>query len=244
MEQCLPSLESLHFGGGEPLIVPEMLEALDYCIQSGRADQIDVSYNTNITVIPERVARLWPHFRSVSVYCSIDGYGPLNDYIRRPSKWRDIDRNLHLLDNHYHEWKLKSLTCLATVQIYNVLQLGELFDYLASGFQNVAPAPHLTPLYFPHYLSIQILPARAKQVARDRLLERRAAAEARGLSSYHSMVSSIDTTIAFMDAAEDTRELREFLVFSEKSDREFGDSWRKAAPELARLLLDQSRAAV
>ncbi len=40
MEQCLPSLESLHFAGGEPLIIPEMLEALDLCIQAGRADQI------------------------------------------------------------------------------------------------------------------------------------------------------------------------------------------------------------
>ena len=52
------------------LIIPEMLEALDLCIQAGRADQIDLSYNTNITVIPDRVARLWPYFRSVSVHCA------------------------------------------------------------------------------------------------------------------------------------------------------------------------------
>ncbi len=156
-----------------------MLEALDICIQSGRANQIDLSYNTNITVIPQRVARLWPHFRSVSILCSVDGFGGVNDYIRRPSKWSDIDRNLHLLDQHFEEWKLRSVLCSTTVQVYNVLTLRDLFDYLGTGFRHLAPAPQLVPLYMPHYLSIQILPALVKDIARERLLAERAKAKDR-----------------------------------------------------------------
>jgi pyruvate-formate lyase-activating enzyme len=241
MEQCLPSLESLHFAGGEPLIIPEMLEALDLCIQAGRADQIDLSYNTNITVIPDRVARLWPYFRSVSVHCSVDGFGAVNDYIRRPSQWRDIDRNLHILDQHFKEWKLRLVVCSATVQAYNLLQLGELFDYLAGSFQHIVPAPVLVPLYEPAYLSIRILPAHVKEVARHRLLAERAKALASKRSIHKNVLSTIDTTLAYLDESLPLRHFMDFLYFSEKSDREFGDSWRRACPELARLLRDREQ---
>jgi len=236
MEQCLPSVESLHFAGGEPLILPEMLEALDLCMQSGRADQIDLSYNTNLTVIPERVARLWPHFRSVSIYCSIDGFGVLNDYIRRPSQWSDIDRNLHLLDENFKEWRLRLVECCTTVQTYNILQLGDLFDYLAGGFEHVAPAPTLVPLYEPAYLSIRALPARVKEVARRRLLVERAKAGASNWQIHENGLSSIDTTLAYLNESLPVKDFMDFLYFTEKSDREFGDSWRRACPELARLL--------
>jgi hypothetical protein len=236
MEQCLPSLESLHFAGGEPLIIPEMLEALDLCMQSGRADQIDLSYNTNITVIPDRVARLWPHFRSVSIHCSVDGFGAINDYIRRPSQWNDVDRNLHLLDQNFKEWKLRLVGVCTTVQMYNVLQLGELFDYLAGSFQHVAPAPVLIPLYEPAYLSIRVLPARVKEIARQRLLAERSKARASKRPIHEDVLSTIDTTLAYLNESLPIKDLMDFLYFSEKSDREFGDSWRRACPELARLL--------
>lgn len=235
MEQCIPSVESLHFAGGEPLIIPEMIEALEFCVRSGRADQIDLSYNTNITVLPERATRLWPHFRSVSLVCSVDAFGRLNEYIRRPCKWSDVDRNLRVLDRHFVEWKIRGIICSATVQIYNILQLGELFDYLASGFEHIAPLPQLVPLYEPRYLSIQILPARVKNIARGRLVAERAKAEALP-QRYHFLLSAIDTILTYLDGTAYPAELIEFFQFSEKSDREFGDSWRQACPELAGLL--------
>jgi hypothetical protein len=34
------------------------------------------------------------------------------------------------------------------------------------------------------------------------------------------------------------KDFMDFLYFSEKSDRQFGDSWRRACPELAHLLRD------
>ncbi len=236
IEQCLPSLESLNFAGGEPLIIPEMLEALDLCIQAGRADQIDLSYNTNITVIPDRVARLWPYFRSVSIHCSVDGFGAVNDYIRRPSQWRDIDRNLHILDQNFKEWKLRLVVCSTTVQVYNLLQLGELFDYLADSFQHVTPAPVLVPLYDPAYLSIRVLPERVRGVARQRLLAERAKARASKRPIHENVLSTIDTTLAYLDESLPMRHFMDFLYFTEKSDRQFGESWRRACPELARLL--------
>lgn len=241
IRECLPSVEGFNFGGGEPLIVPEMAELLECCIAAGRAPEIDLAYNTNITVLPDKITRLWPKFRSVSLVCSVDGFGLVNDYIRRPSKWLDIDRNLRLLDRHAEEWKLRPVIVSATLQIYNVLQMSDLVDYLSTNFTRIAPVPQLVPLYEPRYLSIQILPLEIKTVARERLTEARSKAEALGRPDMASLISTFDATIAYMDQAKASRrDLIDFRFFSEKSDREFGDSWRQACPELAQLLLRQS----
>lgn len=237
MEQCLPSIESLHFAGGEPLIIPEMVELLEQCVASGRADQIDLSYNTNLTVLPDKVTRLWPSFRKVSIQASMDGFGPVNDYIRRPSHWKDIDRNLRTLDDNFEKWKLASVSAAVTVQIYNILQLGELFDYLGSGFRRVSPVPLLTALYEPAYLSIQILPAAAKELARERLLLQSARLNPLLGGQFHSQVLSIDSILAYLDEAAPQGQLPHFLYFSEMSDRQFGQSWRESCPELARTLM-------
>jgi MoaA/NifB/PqqE/SkfB family radical SAM enzyme len=235
IQQCLPSVESLHFAGGEPLIIPEMVELLETCVASGRAKEIFLSYNTNITVLPEKVTRLWHHFKGVSVLCSIDAVGPLNDYIRRPARWADIDRNLHTLDDNFDKWGLTTVHFNTTVQIYNILHLDEFFGYLEN-FKHIDQVPQFTPLYNPSYLSIQNLPPRVKQVAKERLLAAESKARPRIGNRYQDKLSSIETVLAYMEGPAQRVGVVEFLMFSEKSDREFHDSWRKACPELEQLL--------
>jgi hypothetical protein len=234
LEQCLPSVERLHFAGGEPLIVPEMVDALEQCVRSGRANEIELSYNTNLTVLPDKVTALWPHFNGVTLLCSVDGYGRMNDYIRRPSHWSDIDRNLRALDRHFDEWKIRWATVSTTVQIYNVLTIHELFAYMrTAGFARVTPIPQVVPLFDPRYLSIQGLPAQAKIIARERLRMEIQRAEAWNLPGLAGLIGSVNTTIAFMDAADTSAHLPDFLSFCTATDGVFGDSWRAAAPDLA-----------
>jgi sulfatase maturation enzyme AslB (radical SAM superfamily) len=237
LEQSLPTIEALHFAGGEPLILPELVEALQQCVESGRAGEIDLTFNTNTTVLPEKVTSLWKNFKSVSVLCSIDGYGCTTEYIRRPSKWKDIDRNLHLLDENFEKWGLKWVTVSCTTQICNVLNVNELFGYLREQkFKHITAIPQLMPLFYPNYFSIQALPPAAKTVAKKRLLEEIARAEALNIPGLSGPIGSIRSTISFMEAADTTADLPDFFEFSEASDKVFGDTWRTACPELATFL--------
>ena len=237
LEQSLPSVEALHFAGGEPLIVPEMVDALEHCVESGRAGEIDLSYNTNLTVLPEKVTALWPHFRSVSLLCSVDGYGRLNDYIRRPSRWSDIDRNLRTVDLNFAEWKIRWATVSATIQTYNVLTINQLFLYLRSaGFSRITRLPQLVPLFYPPYLSIQVLPPAVKALARERLMAEIDRAETWNEPNLGGLIGSARSTLAFMDAADGSAELSDFLHSAKQSDRVFGDSWRGPAPNMAGII--------
>jgi len=235
IEQCISSVEALQFAGGEPFIIPEMIEMLEVCVDSGRADQIALSYHTNLTVLPEKVTRLWPHFRSVTVICSVDGVGPLNEYIRRPSKWSDVDQNLHKLDAHCEEWNLRKIQFNTTVQIYNILSLADFFDYMGDNFKHVGPVPTFSPLYQPNYLSIANLPDDVKQIASDRLLS----ARSKAITRYRGYIqlTSVDTIIALMQKPSHPNGLKDFLYFTEKTDHEFKDSWARSCPELYDLLM-------
>jgi hypothetical protein len=116
------------------------------------------------------------------------------------------------------------------------LQVGELVDYLSDGFQNVAPVPQLVPLYGPRYLNIQILPDRVKDAARRHLSTAREKAESLQWCEGR-LASTFASTEAYMSEGKlSPRDLMEFYYFSENSDRVFGDSWRRACPELANLL--------
>jgi molybdenum cofactor biosynthesis enzyme MoaA len=48
---ALPTITHINFLGGEPLIVNQQMDLLQHCIDLGRADQIELSYNSNMTVL-------------------------------------------------------------------------------------------------------------------------------------------------------------------------------------------------
>ena len=139
--------------------------------------------------------------------------GPLNNYIRRPSRWRDIDRNLRVLDASFDPWKLPRVPGSVTVQTYNALTLNQLFEYLrVGGLSRIEPLPQLVPLLHPPYLSIQVLPAAAKAIARERLQAGIERAESWNRPGLETLINSMRFTNAFTDAADTTANLPGFLA--------------------------------
>ena len=169
-ENQVKSLRRLHFAGGEPMIVPQMIAALETCIRAGVSSQIDLSYNTNVTVIPTAVKKLWPQFKSVLLYASVDGFGPMNEYIRYPVSWKKIDANLKELEADGNKFGVTDVWICCVVQAYNVLQMEPLFDYI-SKFRNIFPVVGINRLIQPEHLSTQVLPRELKELAKSRLLK-------------------------------------------------------------------------
>src|SRR5207302_1496655 len=122
---------------------------------------------------------LWPEFRAVKILASVDGYGPLNELIRYPARWSVIDRNLRDLDQNFERLGLSDVIVMTTVQIYNVMDLDPLYEYLATHFEKVCPLPQLINLHHPPYLRTQVLPPPLKAIARKRLTQIREKTQAR-----------------------------------------------------------------
>jgi sulfatase maturation enzyme AslB (radical SAM superfamily) len=159
------SVREAHFAGGEPFLIPEVEQYVQALAERPGANRIRLSFNTNATLLPERLLSLFPKFEGVRLIISIDGHGPVNDYIRFPSRFSQIEANLKALQGRREEWNLTYVCFNITVQAHNILQLPELIRYLTRSYPGFLPFPVLSPLTVPDCLSAQVLPAEAKELA-------------------------------------------------------------------------------
>jgi len=233
-------LEHLHFAGGEPLIIPEVLKALEICVEQGVAGKIELTFNTNVTRIPARHRELWPQFKSVNLLCSIDAYGELNDYIRYPAKWIRLARNLDIIDQQHEALNLGRATLSVTVQIYNIFHLHELIDYCHQHFTFIRAMPNLVHLSIPDYFNVQHLPDGLKTLAIGRLQALRARLVVAGQTAG---LNQLDSVIAYISMGEHSPYLmNEFKRVTGIFDRLREESITALVPEL-QTLMEQSQGA-
>lgn len=230
-------IDQIHFAGGEPLLAPQMSKILRECINLGLAKNISVSYNTNITVLPKEVLKLWKEFKEIKLLCSVDGFNEVNEYIRFPSKWKTIDTNLHFLDEHADEFHITEILLSCTVQIYNVLSLGELYSYLRQ-FKKIVPALNLINLNFPEYMSTKVLPDEAKLEASKRLNTIAEELKNRIPQNYTYLLENIFQVINFMNAEDHTTQLMKFKTVNTKIDKLKKFKLSESLPDLNGYLIE------
>ncbi|MGE3759343.1 MAG: hypothetical protein AB7H97_16385, partial [Pseudobdellovibrionaceae bacterium] len=193
--------------------------------------------NTNLTRVPEKVKELWPQFKAVHLYVSIDAFGPLNDFIRHPARWRDIDSNLRDLDTNFAKYGLEYVAVMCTAQIYNIFHLEALYDYLFENMKHVMQLPKLLDLYVPTPLRTQVLPEKLKSLAKQRLERILVKSEERlrqGLirPEEADTLGSLRGTMAFLTMENREHELPQFWAYTDELDRLHGKNTVDFIPEL------------
>ena len=161
---ALPTATHINFLGGEPLIVNEQLELLAHCAELGR--DVELSYNTNMTVLRPRQLALWAQFKRVNLSVSLDGVGAQNDYIRQNSRWGDI---LHNLEQIYLNCPSVQMTVHATFGVYSALTMHELVKWSDSQPWFGGRLPWLNVVTWPQVQDPRHLPHEAKQLVQQRL---------------------------------------------------------------------------
>lgn len=172
----IPNLREVYFAGGEPLMIKEHKKFIEEIVRQGFSTNIVLRYNTNGILIDEEVISLWKHFGKVKVGVSIDAAGARNNYIRYPTDWETVERNLHMLDNT----PSNILPSIATaIQVFNIKHLPDLIHWkVTSNFRKVntelvrgvkagGGLVNMHLLYIPTFLSIQMLPKEDKAEIRD-----------------------------------------------------------------------------
>ena len=166
LQPLIPSLEHVHFAGGEPLIMAEHYRLVDELIKRGRTD-VRVSYNTNFLVMRYKhfdAMSMWKHFPTVYVSASLDGMEARGDYMRKGQHWDRIEENRARLRR---ECPHVDFQVAATVSLMNVLHMPSFFrDWHQKGY--VRPDRMKMYLLFePEHYSVQGLPADLKRRVED-----------------------------------------------------------------------------
>ena len=163
------SMREIHFAGGEPFLIKEVYDFIRRLAKLPHSSQIRLSFNSNLTILPEPLFSLFRNFDGVRLIGSIDGVGDVNDYIRYPSQFHRIEKNLREMQGRKTEWNLQFVCFNITVQMHNILYLTETIQFLNREFSDFLPFPVLSPLHVPNCLSIQVLPAHLKSLAKEKL---------------------------------------------------------------------------
>ena len=177
----IPNIKQVYFAGGEPLVIKEHKLFIEEIIRQGYQDQILLRYNSNGLLVDEELISLWSRFKKVKFAVSMDACYERDEYIRYPTDWATVEKNLRLLDNTPDNIQ----TSLATaIQIFNIKHLPDFMKWkIQSNFKklNVGTVPggvqmggglvNMHLLYIPTFLSIQILPKEDKQEIEQRFME-------------------------------------------------------------------------
>lgn len=150
LERALDTVLLIYFSGGEPLLLARHREVLERVLRSGRAHEIRLKYSTNLTLLPDDVLEAWRGFREIWLNVSLDAIGDLNSYIRPPSDWKKIERNLEKARQSGAQ-----VGIVTTVQTYNVFRLPEVLRFARERNLPVV----LNFLHQPRLFSILAMPA-------------------------------------------------------------------------------------
>ena len=98
LQEANPAI--LYFAGGEPLLSPQHSRALEYLLQSGKSQNMQLFYNTNLSLSAEKLKN-WlvqlDSFQRIFLFCSLDGVGERGEYIRSGLNYAHFLENFELL---------------------------------------------------------------------------------------------------------------------------------------------------
>jgi MoaA/NifB/PqqE/SkfB family radical SAM enzyme len=223
-------IEFINLGGGEPSISKGVQKWFSRLIDSGQAAKIELRVQTNLTNVNPKFLDLVSQFGQPRIYLSIDGFGPLNDYLRYPSKWRIIERNADYLGELAKRSRM-SICLTPAIGAYNALSIVHLFEWAASrGFDILAN--HVRNV---DALDCALIPDEARALAVQRMRD--------FLSSVTNPMphqSTIEDLCRYLEAPVDlayAKACREqFHAFTREIDQDRGMRFEDYSPEMARFL--------
>jgi len=231
----LSHIKLLYITGGEPSLIKKNFELLKKLIKEGYSKDISLIINSNLTNDKSDFFDLIVEFKKVSFYASVDGYDSVQEYLRYPSDWSQIDKNIQkLVERRADNIELK---LAPVIQIVNLGSITDLFEY-AEKFNRQADKlvvdVFLNVLENPSYLNILHLPNEYKIECWNRI-ETWVNDKCQYQSElFHSQLETLKN-ICFA-VTEHPEEIDTFFEFNEMLDKIQRTSLADTIPELYKIL--------
>lgn len=240
----------LYIVGGEPLIIEEHATSLERLIAAGNAHNIELSYNTNLTNVTDRMMDLWSHFRQINIGVSIDGFGDVFEYQRAPANWESVYANLKKI-NDSTTVNFQAFFAF-TVTTLNVFHFPEflLWKIQKSGLTNFTKLGYHM-CHAPKHYNIKVLPADIKQDVLDHYAGiKQKITNNLLMKDFHkkTLIKYLESVEKFMmsedyselqtdpnDPEKSQTHLQDFIEITRKLDEIRGQDILKIAPQLSKL---------
>ena len=168
LQPHIPYLEQVYFAGGEPLIMEEHYRLIKELVKR-EMFHVKLIYNTNFSKLrlkDENVLDYWKLFDSVSVGASLDAMGSRAEYIRKGTKWDQIERNRESMMEKCPD---VDFYVSSTVSLYNLLHISDFHrKWVEKGYIKASDW-NINILQGPNRERIDVLPKYYKDQAKDKI---------------------------------------------------------------------------
>lgn len=139
----LYTAQVVKFTGGEPFLVPQVKDMLEFMIEQDIAYICDLQFITNGTVDISKYYNLLKEFNCVTILVSVDAIGERFEFIRQGASWNQVSENILNIREHANV----IVTCLPNV--FNKNHIHEVEEWCK---ENNLTFNQATDLINPEYL--------------------------------------------------------------------------------------------
>mgnify|MGYP003333360829 FL=1 len=168
LKPYLKDVLEVYFAGGEVIITQEHYECLQYWIDNGLTDQVELTYTTNFSALKyknKNLINMWKKFSKVKIWASLDDGGSRAELIRKGTDWDRIVKNIQQLKEQAPHVEFE---ITPTISIYNIFSFADFFDEMVDKGLISLKNPRFNMLSWPWYANIMILPDHVKKKLMDR----------------------------------------------------------------------------
>jgi len=221
-EEIAHQIRYIYFTGGEPFLVPAMQEILDRLIAKDFAKRVQLRFDTNLSVINDKVIDKLKKFKRIIMCVSIDETEDRYEIIRFPGNYKKFLTNIELLKSRQIEIQFLT-TCIGLATPYTVLRIDKLANELGI-------ARKYRFLEGPLWLDIRQYPKGAKLEIIEKY---KTAMKEPGDHTWTNAVVNLLTK--YLDQSDDVH-LQEFIRVMNILDRNRGTDWKSTLDEVYDLL--------
>lgn len=168
-EHVSKNVTSLNVIGGEPTVIKEFWELLDYCYNKNSLREKDVLIHSNMTNINPKLTDWLGEMRSWAVAASIDGVGDRNRYIRYPSDWDTIIKNIKFYMSVREKHVKGKISFGPAIQLLNIDQIVDLVDFFEQVSNGEGPVGFYSHVKYPIICDYDIAPTEWKLKVADQI---------------------------------------------------------------------------
>ena len=224
-------IKQLYFTGGEPTLSKENWKLIDYLVQKDYSKNISLIFNTNCMQVPDKLIDTFSAFSTVEINFSVDGYKEVQEYIRHPSQWKNIENNR----------KNVRFNFTPVVQVYNILNLTQLLqwmDELQTKYGKIKI--NITMCTGPDFLDIAILPNQIKKKALSKIKEYESSCKGND-PFFRECLDAIKSVLKNKEQTGIENHLKRFYKYTALLDKKRSNSFERIFPELNHLFEKDKR---
>jgi MoaA/NifB/PqqE/SkfB family radical SAM enzyme len=227
--------------GGEPTVIPEFYELLDYCYKANTLKDKDICLSTNLTNTNPKMTKWLPEMKSWRIWASIDGIGDTTEYIRYPSNFEKVVENLKYYKRLLKEHGNGAITFSPAIQLLNIHQLDDMLrwfiDFAGELWGDKINVSWMAQVWYPRICNYDVAPREYRLMVAEKLEKSvEYFREKVGISQfYETQIKNLRKDQLSKDTELDLQQ--SFIKYNDRQDIHRGSkTWRILLPKLAHCL--------